>query len=68
MQSVLQARKESASLDATTQEAAQVTKQDKLLMAFRACLFAMIDAIEDYLDMPRTKDARKAAKRANYSR
>ena len=35
---------------------------NKLLMAIRAALLMSVDAIEDYLEMPRTKDLRKKAR------
>ena len=37
-------------------------KQRKLLESVRRSLLAVVDALEIYLDMPRTKDARKVAK------
>jgi len=37
-------------------------KLDRLLLAFRAGLLMLVDAIEEYLEMPRTKDLRKKAK------
>ena len=37
-------------------------KLDKLLLAFRAGLLMLVDAIEEYLGMPRTKDLRKKAR------
>ena len=39
-----------------------MTKQRKLLMVVRAGLLAIVDGIEEYLDMQRTKDLRRAAK------
>ena len=39
-----------------------MTKQRKLLMSIRAGLLAIVDGIEEYLDMQRTKDLRRAAK------
>ena len=38
-------------------------KTDKLLIAIRAGLLMLVDAIEEYRGMPRTKDLRKKAKR-----
>ena len=50
---ILPPRQESARLVAGNKEGVeQVSKLDVLLMAFRAALIAMINAIEVYLDMP----------------
>ena len=38
-------------------------KLSVLLVATRAALLALIDAIEEYLDMPRTKELRRAARK-----
>ena len=39
-----------------------MTKERILLMAVRAALLAGVDAIEEYLEIKRTKDLRKIAK------
>jgi len=43
---------------------AKIKKSDQvvLLMSVRAGLLAIVDGIEEYLDMKRTKDLRKIAK------
>ena len=49
---VRQAWQESAHLDASGKMGAPLNKTDVLLMAMRAALLAMVQAIEVYLDMP----------------
>jgi len=41
---------------------ANESKQRRLLMSVRAGLLAIVDGLEEYLELPRTKDLRRAAK------
>jgi hypothetical protein len=62
LQCVHKERQESPALDADSKQSDEMTKQRKLLMTIRAGLLAIVDGIEEYLDITRTKDLRRAAK------